>query len=201
MAKKPRATRGYGLFEGLLARLRAKKANSLIPDSARQGCILDIGSGTNPTFLNTIQFKEKVGLDRYEVLPNNPIIDDIDLRNWDFSDKRNLPFDNNSMDVISMLAVFEHIDPDQVSYLVSEIWRVLKPGGVFILTIPARWTDPILHLLAKFRLISAHEINDHKDTYNKAKLLNILTRSDFLVQNVRVGYFELGLNIWVRATK
>ena len=115
MTKKLRVTRGYGLLEGLLARLRAQKADSLIPDFARQGGILDIGSGANPTFLKTIQFKEKVGLDRYEVLPNNPIVDDIDLRNWDFSSKNDLPFDDKSMDVISMLAVFEHIDPDSVS--------------------------------------------------------------------------------------
>ena len=42
-----RVTRGYGLLEPLLARLRAQQANSLIPNHLRKARILDIGCGSS----------------------------------------------------------------------------------------------------------------------------------------------------------
>jgi len=45
-------------------------------------------------------------------------------------DAENLPFENESFDVVVMNAVLEHI-PD-VGKAFSEVARVLKPGGVFI---------------------------------------------------------------------
>ena len=45
-------------------------------------------------------------------------------------DAENLPFEDNTFDVVIMDAVLEHI-PD-VGKAISEVARVLKPGGVFI---------------------------------------------------------------------
>jgi Methylase involved in ubiquinone/menaquinone biosynthesis len=36
-----------------------------------------------------------------------------------------------------MLAVFEHIEPFKIENSLKEIYRILKPGGRFILTTPA----------------------------------------------------------------
>src|SRR2546423_15607544 len=57
-------TRGHGLLEGFLARQRVRRANSLIPESARAGRVLDIGCGTYPLFLLSTAFHERYGLDR-----------------------------------------------------------------------------------------------------------------------------------------
>ena len=57
-------TRGKGLLEPLLARLRTHKANQLIPKESREGRILDIGCGSYPYFLAHTAFKEKFAVDQ-----------------------------------------------------------------------------------------------------------------------------------------
>jgi len=57
-------TRGNGLLEPLLARLRVRRANALIPDRLRDGRILDIGCGSYPYFLAHSLFREKYGIDQ-----------------------------------------------------------------------------------------------------------------------------------------
>src|SRR5947207_9067695 len=59
-----RVTRGDGFLEEFLARQRSRQANSLIPESARKGRVLDIGCGLHPLFLLTTRFAERFGLDR-----------------------------------------------------------------------------------------------------------------------------------------
>ena len=56
-------TRGKGLLEPSLARLRANRANQLIPKSLRDGRILDIGCGSYPYFLSHTSFQEKFAID------------------------------------------------------------------------------------------------------------------------------------------
>ena len=112
-----------------------------------------------------------------------------------------LPFDENFFDVITLLAVIEHIQPQNVFSILRETKRVLKPHGIIILTTPAAWTDRLLRTMAKLKLVSAVEIEDHKDTYTKNKLKNILITSGYSKNNVRSGYFECLANIWIMAQK
>lgn len=50
------------------------------------------------------------------------------------ADGHNIPMHNNAVDGVVVVAVLEHVlDPQQV---VSEIWRVLKPGGVVFADTP-----------------------------------------------------------------
>ena len=62
-------TRGHGLLEPVLARLRANQANRLINKSHRDGNILDIGCGSFPYFLSHTSFKSKFAIDQQE--PND----------------------------------------------------------------------------------------------------------------------------------
>ena len=57
--KSQNVTRGHGLLESLLARLRANGANKLIPSEFRNGRILDIGVGSYPYFLSHTSFVNK----------------------------------------------------------------------------------------------------------------------------------------------
>jgi ubiquinone/menaquinone biosynthesis C-methylase UbiE len=112
-----------------------------------------------------------------------------------------LPFPADQFDVVTMLAVLEHIEPARLPGTFSEIYRVLKVGGTFILTTPAPWTDGLLRLLAKLKLVSSVEIEEHKDAYDQNRLLALLQAAGFTAEKVKSGYFELGLNIWGRAIK
>jgi 2-polyprenyl-3-methyl-5-hydroxy-6-metoxy-1,4-benzoquinol methylase len=63
-------------------------------------------------------------------------------------------------DVITMLAVLEHIPPAGQARLAEACAALLKPGGRIVITVPSPRVDSILHLLLKLRLIdgiSAHE--------------------------------------------
>lgn len=50
----------------------------------------------------------------------------------------NNPFENNIFDVVCVSEVLEHLDDEQLKKSMSEIKRVLKPGGYIIGTVPAR---------------------------------------------------------------
>ena len=191
------ATRGYGFLENFLARRRCSMADSLIPDKLRKGKILDIGCGTNPLFLNKIVFRKKYGLDKVRSAGNR----DIHLINQDFEEIQSLPFKDNYFDVSTMLAVIEHIKPQKVVSILRETRRVLKPHGIIILTTPAAWSDRLLRNMAKLKIVSAVEIEDHKDTFTRKKLENMLAASGYAKSNVRSGYFECFANIWIMAQK
>jgi len=83
----------------------------------------------------------------------------------------------------------------------AEIHRTLKPNGYFILTTPAQWTEKILRFLAKVKMISSVEINDHKNTYTREKISKILQNAGFNPERMRSGYFELFMNIWAALPK
>ncbi len=95
------------------------------------------------------------------------------VKKADFEKK--LPLGNTSVDVISSLDVVEHIRKDTA--LIREFYRVLKPGGLVIVTVPAYkwlWTywDDILK---------------HKRRYTGKEIRRKFERGGFEV--VRQSYF------------
>jgi 2-polyprenyl-3-methyl-5-hydroxy-6-metoxy-1,4-benzoquinol methylase len=192
-------TRDAGPLDVFLAKKRAEMADRLIPEGLRGGRILDIGCGSYPLFLSGIEFSEKYGLDKSISLDLRP--EGMVLSNYDLETRSDLSFDDSFFDVVTMLAVFEHIEKPKLKHLLMEIYRVLKPGGVYILTTPAAWTDPILRALVKLRLISSVELEEHKDAYTHSKIASFLTEAGFNEEQIELGHFELWMNNWARAGK
>lgn len=196
---KNNITRGYGLLEIFLAKKRARMADKLIPQNLRSGRILDIGCGTIPFFLINTKFKGKYGIDP-SVKAFGPK-EDIILKRFDIERNAKFPFKDNFFDVVTMLAVFEHIEPDKLVGILREIRRVLKPSGRFILTTPCPWTDRLLRFIAKLRLVSSKEMEEHKGAYNQVSIASYLDKAGFEKKKVNLGYFEIFLNNWVYADK
>jgi len=51
-----------------------------------------------------------------------------------------IPIKSNSIDVVFMLDIVEHLYPEELSNSLSEVYRILKPGGKLIVhTMPNLW--------------------------------------------------------------
>ena len=194
-----RVTRGHGLLEGFLARQRARRADSLIPEDLRKGRILDIGCGSYPAFLSSTRFAERYGLDRVALADVRQA--GLKLVEHDIAGGSALPFDNTFFEVVTMLAVFEHLEPQTLGTLLKEIRRVLRPGGIYVMTTPVRWTEGILKGMSFLKLVSHEEVDEHKAQYSSREILSELVEAGFDGSQVRHGTFELGMNVWAVAQK
>jgi len=95
------------------------------------------------------------------------------------ADARKLPFEDESFDVVICLDVMEHIEEDFL--VISEISRVLRSGGRFLISVPE---DP--------KLWSSHDVSvNHVRRYTRNSLLNILEYTNLKVTNLWSTLFLL----------
>ena len=193
-------TRGFGLLENFLSLRRMKIAQKLIEKHGKNGSILDIGCGSYPLLLINSKFNETYGIDQ-------TIIDtklkhlNISLIKHDIHVDGKLPFQNDYFDVITMLAVIEHLEYNQIYNLLKECYSKLKKDGILIITTPAKWSNYPLNLMAKLYLVSPEEIKEHKNAFTLSELNLVLLKANFKESNIQKGYFEFFLNLWICAKK
>lgn len=198
-----RPTRGGGLAEGMLSTLRRIKASRLIPRELRKGRVLDVGCGAFPRTLLELDFGEKWGVDRVFDAATQQRCEQqgVHLVRVDLGTCDALPFESDSFEAITMLAVAEHLPRPVLLASLREARRLLKPAGVMVLTTPAPWTEPLLTLLAWVGLISREEIGEHQPLLDFQELSHLFTEAGFAPEQVTCGYFELFLNTWFCARR
>jgi 2-polyprenyl-3-methyl-5-hydroxy-6-metoxy-1,4-benzoquinol methylase len=109
-----------------------------------------------------------------------------------------LPIASNTFDAISALAIIEHVDYPEI--MLQESYRVLKPGGIVLITTPSLLGKLPLEIMAALGLISKTEIDDHKRYYTRSTLRQALMKAGY--KQVKVKYFGiLWLNLLAKATK
>lgn len=147
------------LFASLLGKCR-------IPVQAR---VADIGTGTgaNLRLLRDLGFKNVIGID-----PS------ADAARWcaekglgevRMGNVKSLGLPNESLDLVVATDVIEHVDEDQTA--VAEIYRVLRPGGIVLFTVPA---FPSLWGLQDV-------VSHHYRRYRMRPFLKLLGEANFLV--------------------
>jgi SAM-dependent methyltransferase len=202
MARLPgKFTRGKGLLEPLLARLRTQRANQLIPAELRTGRILDIGCGSYPYFLAHTAFKEKFAVDQLPLSDETVQRNQIEFFALNLNQEPRLPFAAEYFEVVTLLAVVEHLNPESMAALFRECHRVLKGQGMVVLSTPAAWADGLLQLMARLNLVSAEEIREHAFAYTLPLIGWHFGQAGFEMRKVRFGYFEFMLNMWATAQK
>jgi 2-polyprenyl-3-methyl-5-hydroxy-6-metoxy-1,4-benzoquinol methylase len=101
-----------------------------------------------------------------------------------------LPFGDEMFDLVTMLAVIEHVKDPQ--FVISEVARVLRPKGRLVLTTPKQAAEWLIHLYVK-------DIEEEHESYFTQQRLEQLVRPKL----VPAGYhtFLFGLNQAFAATK
>ena len=181
-------TKDFNLLDDFIARWRLRQVRQQV---SRGGRILDFGCGHQAFFLRSVSslVSRGIGLD-YDA-ESEKIEPNIEIINTRFAGK--LEFPDQSFDQVSILAVLEHIIPDEVDVLFREFWRVLAPGGQVLLTTPTPAAKPVLELLAfRLKIISAPEIADHKHYYPREDILDVANRNNFALRHF--AKFQFGFN-------
>ena len=102
--------------------------------------LLDVGCGNGAQTLRLLdRFEATVGLDvvpeHLEVLRAH-VPEDVPCRAVWYDGGR-IPFDDASFDAVLSIETLEHVD-DEMSTL-GEMFRVLEPGGVLVVSVPNKW--------------------------------------------------------------
>lgn len=165
-------TRDFNALDIFICRWRSRVARRQV----RPGdTVLDFGCGHQAMFLRSVQdrISRGIGLD-YDADASQPA-PNLEIRQFHFS--RRFDFPDASFNVVSLLAVLEHIPLDQVDTLFREFARVLAPGGRILITTPTPAAKPVLDFLAfKLHVISEPEIADHQHYYSAADLQALAAR-------------------------
>ncbi len=99
------------------------------------------------------------------------------------SEAQKLPFKNKSFDTVTIMDVIEHVPVNTEGQVLSEIYRVLRPGGHLVLSTPNRHVISILFDPAFFLIGHRH--------YSVGQLKKLLADN-----NLKVKSAQLVGNIW-----
>ncbi len=171
--------------------------------------ILDLGCGTGyylfllsnlPVELKLFGIdNDKKALDEAKTSLNKKI-------NFILSDSHKLPFENNSFDKVIASEVLEHVDDDQ--RVIKEVYRILKPDGVFVISTPSLrypfFWDPVNWISQ--RIFSTHFQTGflsgiwygHIRLYKTEELANKFTKAGFKIQSSKeLTYWCLPFNHYI----
>jgi len=147
-------------------------------------CVLDVGTstGTNLRLLRELGINHVIGLDSsHEAIR---WCREKNLGEVRYGDVCALPFGDDTFDLVLATDIIEHVDDDGKA--LSELRRVLKPGGAAILSVPA---FPSLWGLQD-------EVSQHKRRYRRGELLEKLHQAGYRCEQGFYFNFLLFVPIW-----
>jgi SAM-dependent methyltransferase len=143
-------------------------------DAEGQRHVLDIGCGAGNMFHHLARYGQVVGVD------NNPkplVV--ARERGYDVREglAEELPFDDESFELVSLLDTVEHCDDDMA--VLRECYRVCAPGGHLVITVPA------------FMWLWSYndELNAHRRRYTTGELKEKLNRVGFHTSRMTYNNF------------
>lgn len=140
--------------------------------------ILDAGCGTGAGILYLKNFGTVYGIDLSPIAVK--FCKQRGIKKIRTGDVSKLPYKNNFFDLVCLMDVIEHVSKD--SLVIKEAYRILKPGGLLLTTIPAL---PFIN--------SNHDYaQGHFRRYSKSHIEKILSERKF--KNIKISYFNFFLS-------
>jgi SAM-dependent methyltransferase len=171
-------------IDRVLQRWRIGKARPYVALGAR---VLDIGCADGELFRHLPGIGEGVGVDpdlaeSVSAGPQTTLVKGLF--------PQALP-DQRPFDVITLLAVLEHVPPEYQTPLALDCARYLKPGGHLVITVPSPLVDYILTGLRACRLIHGMALEQHYG-YDPRQTGTLFAVGG--LELVKARRFQLGLN-------
>ncbi len=189
----------YSFLDNVIFSLRKRQVVKRIPQ--REVAIADFGSGYDARLLVSLLqsgiAKQGIAVDT-EFKSELSSVPNLSLAIADLNGP--IQLGDASVDVALSLAVLEHLDKPEV--FLRELYRIVRPGGVVLLTTPGPTSKPLLEFLA-FRLgiIDRHEIADHKQYFSSEMLKDAFVKVGFAPSAVTPKRFLFGMNNIVMAVR
>lgn len=171
------------LADRVLQRWRIAAAAAWIPAASR---ILDVGCGDGMLF-RVLADRHRGGVGIDPTLTAETDSGSVRLIRGSFPDA--VP--HGTFDVVTMLAVIEHLPVEVLAITGPTTAQALRPGGRAILTVPAPTVDRIVDLLVRLRLAEGMTLHEHHG-FDPAGVPSLFVPHGFRLLHHR--RFELGLN-------
>lgn len=170
-------------LDRLLQRIRIRKVAPYIKPGAR---LLDVGCADGALA------RLVAGLDYVGIDPEAPVEASAPRCRFvrDVFPGVGLPSPER-FDVITALAVLEHVPQEAQAAFAQACARHLVSGGRLLLTVPSKWVDPILDVLMKVHVIDGMETEQHYG-FDAASTRGVFEPHGFRLEVHQ--RFELGLN-------
>ena len=185
----------YDLINTVLTLGFDKSWRSKAADNLTGTSVLDLGSGTGAAFAHLINY-ETTALD-----PDKKMLELNIFENKVLGTAENLPFDDNSFDNVFCSFVWRNIS--DTNKALSEIYRVVKPGGKFVLldmTRPKNSILRIIHKIGSFKVLHligflTFNLKEYKFLYKSLDFYpqpeNHLKKDNFMDLKIeRLGLFD-----------
>ncbi len=161
--------------------------------------VLEIGFGSGVSFLSLAEiYREIWGLDlTANVEQVTSVFAQRGIRtNLSNGNVLSMPFQDNFFDTVLLISILEHLRPQELPIAISEISRVLKPGGQAVYGVPVERAL----MRAMFRCIGCnigeHHFSTHDDVakaasayFQRVRIIELKPMSILLGSIYQVGHF------------
>lgn len=172
------------LLDDFLQNSRIRKATPFIPANS---VVLDIGCHHGELFIKLgKKLGYGVGID--PILEKEIITENYELIKDVFPSEKAT---KRSYDRITMLAVLEHLPPEQQIIMTEACFKSLHPGGAIIITVPDQKVDLIIEVLHKLRLMKGIQFHEHYG-FDISNVRPLFENAGFTM--IKHKKFQLGLN-------
>lgn len=97
----------------------------------------------------------------------------------------NIPFQDKTFDVVTASEVLEHLTTDDLKKGIEEAYRVLKPSGIFVITVPA---DEVLdeYMVVCPHCGQAFHRWGHKQSYSRERLQQLFRKWKIVMLDIKL---------------